>query len=109
VDSLDEFLFALHPDLPEHAARHLAEPILHQIEPGTMLGNEDERKALRPTCQVALRLLRDMGGVIVQNQAQRRGGGIGRIQLFQELNEVLALVRLADNLGDCATVQIQPR
>jgi hypothetical protein len=69
VDSLDEFLFALHPDLPEHAARHLAEHILHQIEPGAVLGNEDELKALRPTRQVALRLLRDMSGVIVQNQS----------------------------------------
>jgi hypothetical protein len=69
VDSLDEFLFALHPDLPEHAARHLAEHILHQIEPRTVLGNEDELKALRPARQVTLRLLRDMGGVIVQNQS----------------------------------------
>jgi hypothetical protein len=69
VDSLDEFLFALHPDLPEHAARHLAEHILHQIEPRTVLGNEDELKALRPARQVTLRLLRDMSGVIVQNQS----------------------------------------
>ena len=69
MDSLDEFLFALHPDLPEHAARHLAEHILHQIEPRTALGNKDELKALRPTRQVTLRLLRDMGGVMVQNQS----------------------------------------
>jgi hypothetical protein len=46
----------------------------------TVLGNEDELKALRPTCQVALRLLRDMGGVIVENQARRRGGRIGTAQ-----------------------------
>ena len=45
--------------------RHLAEHVLHQIEPGAVLRNEDERKALRPTRQVALRFLRDMGGVIV--------------------------------------------
>ena len=99
----------MHPDLPEHAARHLAEHILHQIKPRTVLGNEDEQKALRPTRQVALRLLRDVGGVIVENEAQRRGRRIGGIQLFQELNEVLALMRLADDLGDCATVQIQTR
>jgi hypothetical protein len=49
VDSLDEFLFAVHPDLSEHAAGHLAEHILHQIEPRAVLGNEDELKALRPT------------------------------------------------------------
>jgi hypothetical protein len=36
-------------DLPEHTARHLAEHIFHQIEPRTVLGNEDELKALRPT------------------------------------------------------------
>ena len=65
MDSLDEFLLALHPDLSEHAARHLAEHVLHQIEPGAVLRNEDERKALGPTRQVALRFLRDMGGVIV--------------------------------------------
>jgi hypothetical protein len=102
VDSLDEFLFALHPDFPEHAARHLAEHILHQIEPGAVLRNEDELKALRPTSQVALRFLGDRGGVIVENQSQRRGGRIGSIQLFQQLNEVLAPIRLADDLGDRA-------
>jgi hypothetical protein len=52
--------------------RHLAEHILHQIEPGAVLGNEDELKALRPTRWVALRFLGDMGRVIVENQSQRR-------------------------------------
>ena len=52
VDSLDEFLFALHLDLPEHAARHPAEHILHQIERGAVLGNEDETES------VAVRLTR---------------------------------------------------
>ena len=55
MNALDEFLFAVHPDLPEHAARHLAEHVLHQIEPRTVLGNEDELKASRPTRQEALR------------------------------------------------------
>ena len=47
----------------------LLKHILHQIEPRTVLGNEDELKALRPARQVTLRLLGDMGGVIVQNQS----------------------------------------
>jgi hypothetical protein len=71
VDSLDEFLFAVHPNLPKHAAGHLAEHILHQIEPRAVLGNEDELKALRPTRRVALRLLRDMGGVIYLESVAR--------------------------------------
>src|SRR6516225_5225501 len=41
--------------------------------------------------------------------SRAKGRRIGSIQLFQELNEVLALMRLADDLGDGATVQIQTR
>jgi hypothetical protein len=46
VNSLDQFLFALHPDLPEHAARHLAEHILHQIEPGAVVVLQEAAKEL---------------------------------------------------------------
>jgi hypothetical protein len=45
ADALDEFLFAVHPDLPKHAPRHLAEHIFHQIELRTVVANENLTQA----------------------------------------------------------------
>jgi hypothetical protein len=45
ADALDEFLFAVHPDLPKHAQRHLAEHIFHQIELRTVVANENLTQA----------------------------------------------------------------
>ena len=52
---MNEFLFGADTDLSQHGARHFAEEVLHQIQPGTVFGNEDELKSLWPCRQIALR------------------------------------------------------
>ena len=55
MDAVDEFLFGADANLSQHGACHLAEEIFHQVQPGAVLGNEDEPKALWPCRQAPVR------------------------------------------------------
>ena len=44
-DAVLEFLFGCDADVAQHRAGELGEETLHEIEPGTMLGCEDEFEA----------------------------------------------------------------
>ena len=44
-DAVLEFLFGSDADVAQHRAGELGEEALHEIEPGTMLGCEDEFEA----------------------------------------------------------------
>src|SRR5271157_1575764 len=109
MNSLDEFLFRADADLAQHGARHLAEEVFHQIQPGTVFGNEDELKSLGPSRQIALRLAGDVRRMVVQNKPQGLRGGIAGVKFSQELNEVAALVRGVDDLGHPSAMQIEAR
>ena len=73
MDAVDEFLFGGDADLAQHGARHFTEEILHQIQPGSRAcrNEQNEVKPLWPCRQISLSLPRDVGRMVVQNQAQR--------------------------------------
>ena len=66
-----------------------------------------EMKTLRPALQIPLGLFGDVRGVVVHNEADAHFFRVRGIQLFQERDEVPAVVGIADNLCDPTCVQIQ--
>jgi hypothetical protein len=54
MDTVDEFLLAVHPNLTEHAPDHLAKQHLHQVQPGAVLGDKDELKSFGSSRQITL-------------------------------------------------------
>src|SRR5271167_4396419 len=102
MDALNQFFFRGYPDTAQHAPRHLAEQGLDQVEPGTMRGGERKAETPRYRLQVGLRFPRDMGRMIVQQQANRSLRGVGGIELMQEGNEITAFVAVADNFRHLA-------
>ena len=67
-DAVLEFLFGCDADVAQHRAGELGEEAVHEIEPGTMLGCEDEFEAAdRLFGKPSLGLLGDVGGMIVED------------------------------------------
>src|SRR5271165_3911859 len=97
MNSVDEFLFRADADLAQHGARHLAEEVFHQIQPGTVFGNEDELKSLGPSRQIALRLAGDVRRMVVQNKPQDLRGGIAGVK-FSRSEEHTSELQSRENL-----------
>ncbi len=68
VDAIDQFLFAGDADATEHSSRHLAEHGFHDVQPGAVLGCEDELEPLRVKAKVSSRFLGNVRRMIVQQQ-----------------------------------------
>ena len=90
MNSVDQFLLAVHPDSSQHRTRHLAELILDQIQPRAVGRREHKNEALGHGLQVAARLFRDVRGMVVQHQSNLMVLRVGAVQLLEEGDEVAA-------------------
>src|SRR5208337_693135 len=78
-----------------------------EIEPGAVLGREDEfESAGRLLGEPSLGLLRDVRGMIVEDQLDCRMGRIGDVEELEEFNEFAAAVAVLDESVDLAGEQI---
>ena len=82
-DAFPQFLPGVHPDLFQERARHLAKQRFYYVQPGTVGRREDVFEPVGTSGQISPRLLRGVGGVIVQNQPDR---GVGWIMGMQFLD-----------------------
>src|SRR6516162_9313534 len=97
-DALLQFVCRVDTDVAEHGARRFGEKTLDEVEPGTVFGSEHKGEAaVRLSGQPGLGLPRDVRRVIVQNDLDRRCGWVGRVENFEELDELAELLR---NVGD---------
>ncbi len=71
MNAIDQFLLAGHADSSQHRSGRLAELIFDKIQPRAMGRCEHENEAQRRDLQVALRLLGDVRGVLVQHRRRR--------------------------------------
>ena len=71
-----------------------------------MLRGEDEVEAARHRGEVSAGLLRDVGRVIVEDDANGGGVRVGAIDELQELNELTAAVTVNSQAMDLARKQV---
>ena len=109
MDPIDQLLLGGDADASEHSTGHFAEQILHQVEPRTVRGHKYEYEALRHGVQIGTRFPGDMGGMVIQQQADLLVRRVLAVQLPEEADEVGALVRVADGLSDAPAVEIEAR
>src|SRR5215468_974029 len=68
-----------------------------RVEPGTVFGSEHKGEAaVRLSGQPGLGLPRDVRRVIVQNDLDRRCGWVGRVENFEELDELATAMAVLD-------------
>ena len=108
-DAILEFLLGCDADVTQDGAGELGEEALDQIEPGAVLGREGELEATRRSGrEPGVRLLGDVGGMIVEDQADRRMCRIGGIEKLEKVDELSAAVAVFDQGMDLAGDQIDP-
>ena len=96
-DAVLEFLLGCDADVAQHRAGELGEEALDEIEPGAMLGREYEFKpAGRLIGEPSLCLLGVVGGMIVEDQLDRRMGWISGIENPEKFNEFATAVAIPD-------------
>ena len=96
-DAVLEFLFGCDADMAQDRAGELGEEAFHEIEPGTVLGGKNEFEAAdRLVREPSRGLLRDVRGMIVEDQLDRRMGRIGGVEKLEEFNEFAASVAILD-------------
>ena len=108
-NALPELLFGCYPDVTQDRTCKLGEEALDEIEPGTVNRREGEFEAAgRASGEPASGLLRDMSGVIVENQLDCRASGIGGVKELEEFNELAAAVAVPDQGVNLPGKQINP-
>src|SRR5439155_12894260 len=96
-DAVLEFLFGCDADVSQDGAGKLGEEALDQVQPGAVRGREGELEAARrSSSKPGFCLLGDVGGMIVEDQTDRRMDRIGGIDEFQKLDELAATVAVLD-------------
>src|SRR5215468_2174680 len=96
-DALLQLVCRVDTDVAEYGARRLGEKTLNEVEPGTVFGGEHKGEAaVRLSGQPGLGLPRDMRRVIVQNDLDRRRGWVGRVENFEELDELATAMAIRD-------------
>ena len=96
-DAIPEFFFGRDADVAEHRAGNFGEEALDEVEPGAVLGGEGECEAVRGLRgEEGSGLLGDVGGMIVEDQLDRRIGWIGGVEKLEEYDELSAAVTLLD-------------
>jgi hypothetical protein len=104
-----KFRLAGDPDMAEHRPCHLGEEPFHKIKPGTVLWREHERKAaFRLGGQPGLGFLRNMRGVIVQDQLDGGIRWIGCVEQLEEGDELPRAMALLDPRMHLASQQVDP-
>ena len=83
-ETILEFLLGRNADVAEHRTGELGEEALDEVEPGAMFGCEGELKCAGGLLgQPSPGFPRDMRGMIVEDQMDRRVGRVGRIKDFE--------------------------
>ena len=96
-DTLLQFLFGGDADVPQDRTSKLRKEALDKVEPGAVLGREGECEApFRLPCQPGFGLLRDVGGMIVEDQLDRGFGRVSRIEKLEEFHKLAAAVAILD-------------
>ena len=108
-DAVLEFLFGCDADVSQDGAGKLGEEALDQVQPGAVRGREGELEAARrSSSEPGFCLLGDVGGMIVEDQTDRRMDRIGGIDELQKLDELTATVAVLDQGMDFAGDEIDP-
>ena len=96
-DALFQLVFRADADVTEHGAGGFGEEPLDGIEPGAVLGGEHEPKASFRSCrQPSLGLLRDVRGVIIEDDLDRGHRGVGGIEHIEEFDEFATAMAVLD-------------
>src|SRR5262249_4349442 len=94
-EALPELLFGGDTDVAQDGAGQLGEEAFDEVEPGAVLGSEGELKSAGGLLgEPSSGLSGDMGGVIVEDQMDRRVGRVGRVDELEELDELPATVAI---------------
>ena len=81
--------------MPQDGTSEFGEEALDEIEPGAVLWREGEFEAAGGLLgQPSSGFPRDMRGMIVENQMDRRVGRVGRIKKLEELDKLAAAVAI---------------
>src|SRR5205814_5881277 len=95
--------------MAQNRSGKLGEKALDEVEPGAMLGSEGEREAaVRLSGEPSVRLLGDVGGMIVEDQPDRGVGRISGIEKFEELDELAAAMTILGQSMNLAAEEIDP-
>src|SRR6476619_6670153 len=95
--------------MTQDGAGKLGEEALDEVEPGAVLGRERKVEAACRSCvEPGSGFLRDMCGMIVENQLDRGAGRIGGIEKLEEFDKLAAAVAVSDERVDLAGEQINP-
>src|SRR5271157_4636817 len=106
-DAVLELLFGCDSDVAQDGAGELGEETLDEIEPGAVLGREDELESTgRLLGEPSLGLFGDVRRMIVEDQLDRRMARIGGVEELEEFNEFAAAVAVLDEGVDLAGEQI---
>ena len=70
-DAVLEFLFGCDADVAQDGSSELGEEAFDQVQPGAVLGREGELEATRSGGEPCIRFFGDVGGMIVEDQADR--------------------------------------
>ena len=96
-DAILEFLFGGDTDVAQNGAGELGKKALNEVEPGAVFRCEGEFEAAGGLIgEPGSSFLRDVGGVIVEDQLDRRMGRIGGVEKLKEFDELAAAVAILD-------------
>lgn len=102
-----ELVERLNADVPQEGPRHPREGDLHQVEPGGVRGGVHVLEAAGAPGQVAHRLPRGVGGVVVEHDADDAALGIVRVEALEQRDELSAAVAPLDVRDDLPAAQVQ--
>ena len=93
--------------MTQDGAGKLGEEAFDEVEPGAMLGRERKVEAACRSCvEPGSGFPRDVCGMIVEDQLDRRAGRIGRVEKLEEFDELAAAVAVSDERMDLAGKQV---
>ena len=88
-DALLELVLGGHSDMTQDRASELGEEALDEVEPGTVLGRENEFEAVRGLIgEPGSGLFGDVRGMIVEDQLDRGAGRIGGVEKLEKFDEL---------------------
>ena len=96
-DAIPELLFGRDANMAQHGAGQFGEEALDEVKPRAMRGSEGELEAARGLVgEPGFGLLGDMSRMIIQDEVDRRVGGIAFVEKFEKLDELPTAVALFD-------------
>jgi len=105
-----EFLFGRDADVAQDRSGELGKEALDEVEPRAVLWREGEFESPdRLLGKPSFCLARDVGRMIVENQMDRRMGGVSRIENLEKFDELAAAVTVPDQGVHLAGQQIDAR